>query len=38
MLCVLGEEKCVEGLGEHASMKEHLEDIGIGGRIMLEES
>jgi len=33
-----GVAKRVQGFGEHTSKKEHLEDVGVDGRIMLEES
>jgi len=33
-----GVEKSVLGFGEHTSRKEHLEDLGVDGRIMLEQS
>jgi len=33
-----GVEKRVQGFGEHTSRKEHLEDLYVEGRIMLEES
>ena len=33
-----GVEKRVQGFGEHKSMKEDLEDLGVDGRIMLEQS
>jgi hypothetical protein len=32
-----GVEKYVQGFGEHTSRKGHLEDLGVDGKIMLEQ-